>query len=662
MSEYNQYLITDHDSLPEKLSNFLPQIQANILSFSEVLIDDSRIRKDSKFVVVVFYLSKDTILQKKKEIRNFLMMNANYLSMILVDAPPEEDVFSKSGLEAELFFSNVPSDSPPVFLARNLLNIFSHLQMRRESYDLQYKFNISTNHISKLTRIGMSLGTQKDFTQLLKDILFSAREICLADGGSLYLVEKDESGNIKNLRFKVSALDLKASEFMLPINKQSISGYVAFTGQVLNIPDAYNLPPNVEYRFNSEYDKIKNYYSKSMLVVPMKNHTGEVIGVLQLINKKKNFNQKLTPEQMKGPDVVPFDKYSEDLVMSVAGQAAVAIQNNNLIMDIERLFEGFVTASVSAIESRDPTTSGHSFRVAEFTVGLAKQVDALTSGMFQDIKFTPDQMREIRYASLLHDFGKVGVREKVLVKQKKLEGYQLDIIKWRFFYLIKDIEAKFNQKKVDYLKKNGSSGFVDYEKKIDTEFEIEKVRLNELMDIIVKCNEPTVLEQTSSQLLDDIAKIQFDFLDGEKYPLINQSEYNFLSIKKGSLDVQERLEMESHVEHTYQFLSKIPWTDGLKSIPRIAHAHHEKLNGGGYPRGLKSHEIPIQSKMMTIADIYDALTDKDRPYKKAIPVERALDILRMEVKDHHVDGDLLDIFIETKVYNILSTNSPSYIA
>ena len=657
-----QYIITDNPGLTGMIQSFSQQINAKIIDLEDMIINPSLIQSTNKFILVVFYLNKETILTKHKQIRNILTINSNFLAMIVVNAPYEDDVLTQTDLEKDLYYSNIEFTVPPVFLARNFINIFSLLQMRREGFELQYKFNISTSHISKLTRIGMSLGNEKDFTKLLRDILYSAREICIADGGSLYLVEKDENGVPKNLRFKVSALDLKTSEFLMPINKQSISGFVAFTGQLLNIPDAYNLPPNVEYRFNSEYDKIKNYYSKSMLVVPMKNHTGEVIGVIQLINKKRNFNQKLTPEQMKGNDVTSFDKYSEDLVMSVAGQAAVAIQNNNLIQDIEKLFEGFVTASVSAIESRDPTTSGHSFRVAEFTVGLAKLVDSLDDGMFRDVKFTYDQMREIRYASLLHDFGKVGVREKVLVKSKKLETYQLDIIKWRFYYLIKDLEAKFNQKKLDFLKLKGSSEFTSYETKIDAEFALEKERLTDLMEIVIKCNEPTVLEQSSSNLLDDIAKINYEFVDGSSYPLITEYEYNFLSIKKGSLDIKERLEMESHVEHTFQFLSKIPWTDGLKSIPKIAHAHHEKLNGKGYPRGLMAHEIPIQSKMMTIADIYDALTDKDRPYKKAIPVERALDILKMEVKDNHVDNDLLNVFIDGKIYEILTPKLSDHIA
>ncbi|MCB1142007.1 MAG: GAF domain-containing protein [Leptospiraceae bacterium] len=549
---------------------------------------------------------------------------------------------------------NISVDAPIVFVAKSIVNAFTALELRKESFELKYKVNLSTSHISKLTKIGMSLGNEKDFTKLLRDILFSAREICVADAGSLYLVEKDEEGNPRNLRFKISALDLNSSEFLLPINKQSISGYVADTGTVLNIPDAYHLPPGVEYKFNSEYDKSKGYYSKSMLVVPMKNHTGEVIGVIQLINKKKHFSQKLTLEQMQGVEVSSFDKYSEELVMSVAGQAAVAIQNNNLIMDIEKLFEGFVTASVSAIEARDPTTSGHSFRVAELTVGLARVIDRIDFGKYMDVKFSLDQMKEIRYASLLHDFGKVGVREKVLVKSKKLESYELENIQWRFYYLLKDIETRLTQKKIDYLKKQGSSGFTEFEKAIDLEIKMEKEKLENLLDIIKKCNEPTILEQSSSKVLEDISAMSYQFVDGSSYPLLNEKEFNYLSIKKGSLDVEERLEIESHVEHTYQFLSKIPWIHGLKSIPNIAHAHHEKLDGTGYPRRLTSEEIPIQSRMMTISDIFDALTDKDRPYKKAVPLERALDILKMEVKDNHIDGDLLDIFIHMKVYEVLN--------
>jgi HD-GYP domain-containing protein (c-di-GMP phosphodiesterase class II) len=650
----NKIIVTDDSHLRSKLDPYWNLIDANLIYLLDFLTDIDTYLNEKKMIQTVFLLSAENLLNHHKNIKNFLKQNLNFLSSIIVLAPVEEEVISKTEIENDLFFMNIPSDSPAFYLARSIMNAYSMLLLKKEKFELNYKVNLSASHIAKLTKIGMSLATEKDFTKLLHDILFSSREICVADAGSLYLTEKDENGVAKYLRFKISALDLNSSEFLLPINKKSISGYVAYTGQVLNIPDAYHLPEGVEFSFNSDYDRTKNYYSKSMLVVPMKNNNGEVIGVIQLINRKKNFQKELTQEDMKGDEVIPFDRYSEELVMSVAGQAAVAIQNNNLIQDIEKLFEGFVTASVSAIEARDPTTSGHSFRVAELTVGLAKVVDSLEIGKFSNVKFTFDQMKEIRYASLLHDFGKVGVREKVLVKSKKIENYELENIEWRFFYLMKDIEAKLTQKKIDYLKKRGSDGFFEFEKAIDLEIKLEKEKLQTYIDIVRKCNEPTVLEQSSSNVLEDIAKMEYQFFDGSYHPLINSKEFNYLSIKKGSLDYAERLEIESHVEHTYQFLSKIPWIDGLKMIPKIAHAHHEKLDGTGYPRKLNADEIPIQSRMMTIADIYDALTDKDRPYKKAVPIDRALDILKMEVKDNHIDGELLDIFIHKKVFNVLN--------
>ncbi len=220
--------------------------------------------------------------------------------------------------------------------------------------------------------------------------------------------------------------------------------------------------------------------------------------------------------------------------------------------------------------------------------------------------------------------------------------------------MLKSLEDNFGKKKIDFLKKHGSSNFEAFERALDMEYEMERQKLNDLLNLVIKCNEPTILEESSSQYLVDLANMQFELLDGTRQPLITTKELNFLSIKKGSLDFEERREIESHVEHTYKFLSKIPWTSGLKMVPNIAHAHHEKLNGTGYPRGLVSNEIPVQSKMMAIADIFDALTDKDRPYKKAVPLERALDILKMEVKDNHVDGELLKVFIESRVFDRLN--------
>ncbi|BDA78220.1 HD family phosphohydrolase [Leptospira kobayashii] len=645
----HKYIITDDPYFEGRVSDHFKKIRAKVITLTEL----AKIEEESQqnIAKVLFYLSRYELEKNHASIHEFLKLHPSVMCSFIVRAPIDYTGFQALSIEEELFFTNVPDDAPVIFLIKAVVNAFTSLQMVVDKFELQKRINISTNEISKLTRIGISLANEKDFTKLLRDILNSAREISNSDSGSLYLVEKDEKGNPRNLRFKISALDLTSDEFILPINKKSIAGYVAFTGKQLNIPNVYELSGKEEYHFNNDFDKMSNYYSKSMLVVPMKDHHDEVVGVIQLINRKKNFHSKLSLEQMKTGHVLEYDKYSEELVMAVAGQAAVAIQNNNLVHEIETLFEGFVTASVSAIESRDPTTSGHSFRVAQYTVGLAESVNLIGVGRFKDVIFNPAQIKEIRYASLLHDFGKVGVREKVLVKAKKLEDYELDLIRWRFHFIVKDVEAKLSQKKIDYLKRHGNSGYSEFEQSIQLEYEMEKQKMEEMMRVIAQSNEPTILEEGNSNFLEEISKLTYQTTEGGNISLLQPKEFSFLSIRKGSLDFEERREIESHVEHTFQFLSKIPWTRELKMVPAIAHGHHEKLNGGGYPRGLSAVEIPVQAKMMAIADIFDALTDKDRPYKKAVPLERAFDILKMEVRDQHIDGDLLDVFIENRVYD-----------
>ncbi|EKP74643.1 GAF domain protein [Leptospira interrogans str. HAI1594] len=602
---------------------------------------------------VIFYLTVSDLKKTQKEIHQQFQRNPLILSRFILNENLDYVHSEDLKIEEELIFSVLPESSSDMVFNKTFLNAFTQLQMITDQFDLQHKVNTTKYEISKLTRVGISLADEKDINKLLREIIFSAREIAIADSGSLYLVEKDELGLVRNLRFKISSMDIDTEEFLLPINKSSVAGYVAATGKILNIPDVYNLPEDSEYKFNRNFDVLSNYHTKSMLVVPMKNHRNEVVGVIQLINKKRNFNQKLTLEQMRGNDVFPFDDYSAQLVMGVAGQAAVAIQNNHLLQEIEALFEGFVTASVNAIESRDPTTSGHSFRVAVLTVGLAETVDLIREGKYKNTKFSKEQIKEIRYASLLHDFGKVGVREKVLVKSKKLEDYELELIRWRFEYIKKDIESRILQKKTDYLKKHGAVGFADYETSLEFELKVEYQKLDQMFQIVVDSNEPSILEESNFQKLEEIAKVNYSTTGGEKLSLISPYEFGFLTIKKGSLDFAERKEIESHVEHTFQFLSKIPWTGDLKMVPSIAHAHHEKLDGTGYPRGLTADSIPIQSKIMAISDIFDALTDKDRPYKRAVPIERALDILQMEARENHVDQDLLKIFIEGKVYDKL---------
>jgi HD-GYP domain-containing protein (c-di-GMP phosphodiesterase class II) len=371
---------------------------------------------------------------------------------------------------------------------------------------------------------------------------------------------------------------------------------------------------------------------------------------LQLINRRRiGAPRRLNSENIPS-SVIAFDEHTAGIMRALASQAAVAVENNLLYESIERLFEGFVFAAVTAIEQRDPTTSGHSFRVSELTVDLARVVDHLTDGPYAEIRFTGDQIREMRYASLLHDFGKVGVREQVLVKQKKLYPMQLDTIRARFEFAMKAAEADGAKRKVDYLLEIGRSGFDEFGAQVDAEVAARILQLQKDLDFVTQSNEPTVLPEGEFQYLQQVATQDYLNIDGERRLLLEPEEARILSIRKGNLDATERLEIESHVTHTFNFLLKIPWTRDLSRVAEIAYAHHEKLNGRGYPRKLSADQIPIQSRMMTISDIYDALTASDRPYKRAVATERALDILKMEMNDGLLDAGLVDLFIEAKVY------------
>ena len=549
-----------------------------------------------------------------------------------------------SWLTDESVYFDLPESPSQPELLKALKHAYQFLYQKCRAETLQ-------RQLREVSQVGIALATERDHSTLLTKILSKARELSRSDAGSLYLL--DDLGGGKVLRWKLAqndSVDVDFEERVLPITKKSLAGYVAMTGETLVIDDAYNPPPGAEYSINTSFDQENGYLTRSMLVFPMTTHTGEVIGVLQLINRKRpGAPVKLTAETVPH-EVIAFDKEMVELMRSLAGQAAVAVENNLLYESIERLFEGFVTAAVTAIEQRDPTTSGHSFRVADLTVELAKVVDVLDDGEYRNVHFSADQVREIRYASLLHDFGKVGVREQVLVKEKKLYPLQIETIRSRFEFAMKAVEAEGHRRKLEYVLQYGRDGYDAFAARVDAEVHDEMERLRKDLAFVAQSNEPTVLPEGEFQYLQQLAARAFEDIRGEQRLLINQEEVRILSIRKGNLDATERSEIESHVTHTYNFLQKIPWTKDLASVANIAYAHHEKLNGRGYPRKLTAAEIPIQSRMMTVSDIYDALTASDRPYKRAVPTERALDILKMEMSDGLLDASLVTLFIEARVF------------
>lgn len=552
-----------------------------------------------------------------------------------------------------------------------------HFKINRLLSDIDYdsKFHATKKEVDKLeedlqalNEIGMALSTEKDLGMLLDLIVSRSRQMTWADAGSLYLIEadpnitedSDDYFSNKKMRFQVAQNDSRQvpfKSFVVEINKSSIYGYVGLTQEALSFADVYHLPKDVDYTWGGkEFDATIGYRTMSMLAVPMINWRGETIGVIQLINRKINAEIILEDPKTCIEFIQPFTMHDMRMAMSIASQASIAIQNTQLVDSIRTLFDGFIDASVKAIESRDPTTAGHSQRVAQLSVALAEQVDHSKIPLFKNRKFNREQLQELHYASLLHDFGKIGVREHVLIKAKKLYPHELRSVEDRFELIHTLTALNHSQQKNKALNMN-----MDDQKALiettDRSLEAELTELQEWLEFIVQCNEPTVLAQGGFERLAEVGEKNYKTMSGREFPFLTEREQVSLSVPRGSLTQQDRKEIESHVTHTYRFLATIPWTSDLRNVPDIAYAHHEKLDGTGYPNRLKSDKIPIQSKMMTIADIFDALTASDRPYKKALPAERALNILQEEANSGHVDSDLLELFISSGIYNEVLVNT-----
>ena len=540
-------------------------------------------------------------------------------------------------------YAYVTTPASPETLAAMLRNAGDHARAHREA-------EATRQELAQLNQIGVSLSAERDTDALLELILTKAREITRSDAGSVYVVEETSDG-ARRLRFKLAQNDsvrVPFTEFTLPIDDTSVAGYVALTGSVLQLDDAYVLPPGSHFQINREFDERVGYRTKSMLVVPMATPQGAVIGALQLINCKRDLSTRFTTPAAVEAEAISYPERFRSLAASLASQAAVALENSRLYQSIQTLFEGFVQASVTAIESRDPTTSGHSFRVADFTVALAIAVDRADGVVFREIRFSPDEMKEIRYASLLHDFGKVGVREEVLVKAKKLLPGQLELIRQRGEIIRRGLELRHAARKTDWLLQHGRAGFAERAASWDSELAMVLADLDQHLKAIAAANEPTVMPDEVSAGIRELAGRAFPDHLGDSLALLTLEEARVLSIPRGSLTPAEYEQIQSHVVHTYQFLKQIPWTRELRRVPEIARSHHEKLNGSGYPAGWRAEDIPIQTRMMTIADIFDALTSRDRPYKPAVPVERALDILAQERRSGALDGELLSLFVAVR--------------
>jgi HD-GYP domain-containing protein (c-di-GMP phosphodiesterase class II) len=491
--------------------------------------------------------------------------------------------------------------------------------------------------VRRLTTIGVALSAERNLGRLLEMIVEEARNLTDADGGTLYIVSDDETV----LRFAVvqsSTLGIRmggtGGEITwspVPLrnpdggpNHHNVSAYVALSGVAVNIPDVYDAEG---YRFDGTrvFDETTGYRSKSMLVVPMRNHDNDIIGVLQVLNAMDK----------EAGEVIPFSTESQEMIESLASQAAVALTNNRLIQDLENLLESFVRSIAMAIDEKSPYTGGHVRRVADLTVEVARKINEVSEGPYSKVSFDEDEMRELRIAAWLHDVGKVTTAEHVVDKATKLETVwdRIELLKTRFEVLERD-------RKIELMK--GISNNAEDDSLLN--------QLREDLDLLVQANKGS--ESMSDEIVEKVKKaaawrwVQ----QGESKPALTDDEILNLSVKSGTLTEDERTAIKNHATATLRILSQLPFPKKLKHVPDYAAAHHEKPDGSGYPLGLKGEQLSLQSRILAMADIFEALTAKDRPYKKGKTFSEAINIMKSMVRENHLDPDLFDFFMKERVY------------
>jgi HD-GYP domain-containing protein (c-di-GMP phosphodiesterase class II) len=512
---------------------------------------------------------------------------------------------------------------------------------------LPREFHGVIRKFQKLQEIGSALSAEKDLSALLTLILRESRTLTGADSGSIYIREDEvqflENATAKDtlsrstpfLVLKITqndSLDFPFKEFRLPFDLKTVAGYVANSGEIQNLPDAYKLPPGVPFSYNKAFDEKSGYRCKSMLVVPMKNRDGEIIGVLQVINKKRVPESRLASPGDVEAGVETFDAFDEELLLSLSSQAAVCIEKARLYDEIERMFEGLVQSFTLALERRNRTTFGHCMRVAQYAVAIAEAVNDAPPDRFGGLKYSRDQIKELRYAALLHDIGKIAVPEAVLDKRNKLTDDALRAIEYRFHY--------WKQKLIAEGDPTG-----------------EIPRLGRYVDHLRKVNIPTPLAQADSGLLAQIRAARFVDVDGVEKPLLTEEEFDSLAVERGNLTPGERKQIEKHIVDTWEILKRVPWPRYVARVPHIAACHHEKPNGTGYPWGFRADDIPLGGKILAIVDIFEALTAKDRPYKPAIPIEKALKILDDEEARGGIDSRLYRLFKDKGIYKLFESET-----
>lgn len=505
--------------------------------------------------------------------------------------------------------------------------------------------------LERLNAIGIALSVERDNNRLLEMILLGAQEITNADGGTLYTITNDkhlkfEIMSNKTLNIALGGTTGKEIPFLpLPLyledgspNLTTVAAYTTLNDRTVNIENAY-LAQDFDFSGTRKFDEKTGYHSQSFLTIPMKNHEAEVIGVLQLINAIDIDTQQ----------IIPFSAANQSLVESLASQAAVAMTNHNLIEGLKGLFEGFIELIAEAIDQKSPHTGGHCKRVPELTMMLTQAAIDTKTGPLSDFTLSENEFYELKIAGWLHDCGKVTTPEFVMDKSTKLSTIfdRIHHIDQRFELLKKQAECDVLKKKLIALQSNKQDDFA----KLDAEFEAFKLQCDENRDFLRKANVGVeFMTPEDQQRVREIAAISIMTEDGRTEPFLTEDEIYNLSIVRGTLTAEEREIINNHIIVTINMLESLPYPKGLQRVPEYAGGHHEHMDGTGYPKGLTREQMSVPARVMGIADIFEALTSKDRPYKKAKTLSESLHILGNMKLRHHIDPDLFDIFVREKIY------------
>ena len=471
--------------------------------------------------------------------------------------------------------------------------------------------------LNRLTSIAVQLSAERDVEKLLHIILESCIEITNSDAGSIYTVENDE------LHFEYTlnhSVDFPFSKYAMPLDRQSISGNCALNKTAYNISSMKKVEKLFNIKHNESFDKSVDYRTINMLVVPMMDYYGEVIGVMQLINKKEE-GSDIT---ISGKTTVKLPSYTdldEQITSSLASQAAILIARSRLYNDLSNLLDSIISTLSAALELRDPVTAGHSRKVADYAVKLARAVND-DDVIYKDVRFSENQLKELEIASLLHDIGKIGISESILQKQNRLSDEKLNEIEARL-YLMGEII------------KNGSYSTYKIGFSENVPAFVERIR---------RISDSNLLEYEDAGFLNELKNESPIRYNGRELYFLNDEEYESLSIESGNLTKEERDLINMHAKYSEEILERIDWGKRLHSVPKIASRHHERLNGMGYPYGLDMTQLSIRERILAIADIFDALTAVIRPYKEAVSKDKAYKILDYEVRIGTLDRNLVDLF------------------